>query len=371
MTAVCDVRRIVVLVLLSLGGAGCQTATGPQQPLAAVTVPETAEMATPAPLLPAPPATNGFVATSTAPASISATAWPTNWVHGWLPLETWTRYNQLDKPTQVTPGTNPVYQLRTAAGVMAIKVGSRTARCDGLECWLGHPPQLINGIPCINVLDAQKSLQPLLTLAGHRIRNEGTVVIDPGHGGKDGGTRSVVNGQLEKHYTLDWGLRLYWLLATNGWKVILTRTNDVDMSLAERVAVAEEANADLFLSLHFNSGLANRELNGVETYCLTPTGLPSSLVRDYEDDVTQVYPNNAYDDRNFQTALRLHRGLLQWTGAADRGVRRARFMGVLRGQNRPAVLIEGGYLSNPREATLISTPAYRQSLAVALAKALE
>ena len=65
------------------------------------------------------------------------------------------------------------------------------------------------------------------------------------------------------------------------------------------------------------------------------------------------------------------RSLLAATGAADRGVKRARFMGVLRGQNRPAILVEGGYLSNPEEARKIGTPAYRQKLAEAVAGALE
>jgi N-acetylmuramoyl-L-alanine amidase len=68
--------------------------------------------------------------------------------------------------------------------------------------------------------------------------------------------------------------------------------------------------------------------------------------------------------------MRIQRTLLKVTGAKDHGVRRARFMTVLRGQNRPAVLVEGGYLSNPREARRIADPAYRQKLAEAVAAAL-
>jgi N-acetylmuramoyl-L-alanine amidase len=70
-------------------------------------------------------------------------------------------------------------------------------------------------------------------------------------------------------------------------------------------------------------------------------------------------------------ARRIHRHLLSNTGSADRGIRRARFMDVLRGQNRPAVLIEGGFLSNPDESKAINTPAYRQRLAEGVARALE
>ena len=164
-------------------------------------------------------------------------------------------------------------------------------------------------------------------------------------------------------------MRLEPLLASNGWNVVLTRTTDVDTSLSNRVTLADEVNADLFVSLHFNSG-ARQDQAGIETYCLTPTGMPSTLTRDYEDDVSRVFPNNAFDEENLQYAVRLHRAVLEGTGGSDRGVRRARFMVVLRGQNRPAVLVEGGYLSNLREAQSIADPEYRQKLAEAVAKAL-
>src|SRR5262249_4081139 len=101
-----------------------------------------------------------------------------------------------------------------------------------------------------------------------------------------------------------------------------------------------------------------------------PTSLPSTLTRDYEDDTTRTFPNNAFDAENLQYAIRLHRSLLEATGETDRGVRRARFMGVLRGQNRPAVLVEGGYLSNPQEAQLPAESEYAQLLAEAVATAL-
>jgi N-acetylmuramoyl-L-alanine amidase len=151
----------------------------------------------------------------------------------------------------------------------------------------------------------------------------------------------------------------------------MTRTTDSDLALGDRVAIADQANADVFISLHFNSGSANRELAGIETYCLTPTGMPSHLTRNYDDDLRQVFPNNAFDEQNVQAAVRLHRALLERSGATDRGVRRARFMTVLRGQNRPAVLIEGGYLTNPAEAQRIASASYRQLLAEAVASGLQ
>jgi hypothetical protein len=98
--------------------------------------------------------------------------------------------------------------------------------------------------------------------------------------------------------------------------------------------------------------------------------MPSTLKRGYEDDASLTYANNSFDAENFLFALRLHYSLVKATGEVDRGVRRARFLGVLRGQNRPAVLIEGGYLSNPREARRIADPVFREKLAETLASVL-
>jgi len=162
------------------------------------------------------------------------------------------------------------------------------------------------------------------------------------------------------------------LMQHSGWRVLLTRTNDATLSLADRVAFADAAGADLFISLHFNStGNENAGPAGLETYCMTPAGLPSSLTRGYSDDARLVFLNNAFDDQNLRYAFRLHRSLLQVNGGKDRGVRHARFLDVLQGQNRPAVLVEGGYFSNPAEARQIADSNYRQQLAEAVAKALE
>jgi len=194
--------------------------------------------------------------------------------------------------------------------------------------------------------------------------------LDPGHGGQDAGAKSALSRSWEKQFTLDWAQRLQVLLVTNGWQVYLTRTDDREIPLSNRVAFAEERKADLFLSLHFNSAGADFAQAGLETYCLTPAGMPSALTRGYGDDPRLAFPNNAFDAQNLQLAFSVHRNLLQVNGQLDRGVRRARFLGVLRNQQRPAILIEGGYLSNKQEARLISEPAYRQKLAEAVARGL-
>lgn len=351
------VKPAVVAVGPNRGAAGPgPTAVPAPPPVAPPPVPEV-------PVVPASPVPS---------AASAALPWPSNWANAWIPLESWGRFNGVEGLRQSGSGFNATYQLATTNGVLLLRPGGQTLRFGGLDFWLGFTPRLIQGRPYIHAVDARKTLQPLLgpALPGWRGPRR-TIVIDPGHGGKDSGTRSCVNGEYEKHYVLDWALRLQQLLGAQGWNAVLTRTNDLFVPLGDRVALAERVRADLFLSLHFNAAPGNSDLAGVETYCLPPPGMPSTLRRGFGDDPAEVLPNNAFDDQNLLWATSLHRSLLLVAGMTDRGICRARFLGVLRNQNRPAVLIEGGYLSNPGEARRIGSPAYRQSLAEAIAKALD
>jgi N-acetylmuramoyl-L-alanine amidase len=287
----------------------------------------------------------------------------------WIPLARWSRDNHIGtvRRTSLTP--LPTFTLTTSNDVFVIQTKSLVAKWNGMDLYFGFEPQLIDDQLFVHVLDLKKNIEPLL----HRFvlpeKNNRVIVIDAGHGGLKGlGTTNIVNNRQEKEYTLDWARRLEPLLATNGWRVFLTRTNDADISLGDRVVFADEHKADLFISLHFNSPGLNQA--GVETFCTTPTGMPSTLKREFPDDPSLVFPNNAFDAENLKLALRLHEALVHADNTSDHGVKRARFMSVLRAQNRPAVLIEGGFLSNPREARRIDDPAYRQKLAEAVASAL-
>jgi N-acetylmuramoyl-L-alanine amidase len=290
----------------------------------------------------------------------------------WVSLGRWCGANGLAAPCPLAAAPAPSYALTTTNGIFVLRAGSQVALWDGLEVRLAFGPQIMDGQPRVHTLDLKKTIQPLV-LGTHVnfLRTNLTIVIDPGHGGQDSGTSSVLGYGSEKQFTLDWARRLGALLATNGWQVFLTRTNDTDLSLPNRIAFAEAHKAGVFLSLHFNSSAPNDQQVGLETYCLTPTGMPSTLTRGFGDDLGLAFPNNEFDAQNLQFALRVHRGLLQVNGRHDRGVRRARFLGVLRWQHCPAILVEGGYLSNPQEARRIADPAYRQKLAEAVAQALE
>ncbi len=284
-------------------------------------------------------------------------------------LNNWAVDNQLNPPQRLTGSPVVTYSISSRNGICVLEIGSREATWRGMSVHLGFTPEMIDGQIFVHGLDIIKTLSPLLLDPSPNFGPHKTIVIDPGHGGINGGTVSI-DGRAEKGFTLDWARRLGSLLSANGWTVYLTRTNDTDISLSNRVAVAEAHHADLFVSLHFNSSAPDHRQSGLETYCLTPTGMPSTLTRGYTDSWTDAYPNNAYDLENLQLAVRLHAALLSASGAEDRGIRRARFMGVLLGQRRPAVLIEGGYLSNAREADKIESGPYRQQLAEAVANAL-
>jgi N-acetylmuramoyl-L-alanine amidase len=289
----------------------------------------------------------------------------------WVSLDNWAADHGLGKPHLLSNMPVTTYAIGSSNGVMVLAIGSREAAWNGIEVHLGFGPQIIDGQILVYGPDVQKNLEPLLCDPPLVLPPaDPVIVIDPGHGGMNSGTHSILDGRFEKEFTLDWARRLAPLLAQEGWQVYLTRTNDVDESLSNRVAFAEAHHADLFISLHFNSLAPDKTPAGIETYCLTPTGMPSTLTRGYADYWSENFPNNAFDVGNLQLAVRLQGALLHETGLEDRGVCRARFIGVLHGQHRPAVLIEAGFLSNPSDARQIETPAFRQKLAQAVADAL-
>jgi len=290
----------------------------------------------------------------------------------WTSLNRWAAAHNVGAPHRLSDLPVTSYALGSKNGVMVLSIGSREATWNGVQISLGFTPEFIDGEVFLHGLDLQKNLEPLLCGPPLTFGTNRIIVIDPGHGGANPGTTSVLDGRLEKEFTLDWAKRLAPLLETNGWKVFLTRTSDVYVTNADRVVFAEARHADLFISLHFNS-TPNRDkkTGGLETYCITPTGMPSTLTRGFSDPWAEQLPNNAFDAQNLQLAVRIHDAVLRAMGIEDRGVRHSRFETVLRGQNRPAILIEGGYLSNPAEAKKIESPEYRQKLAEAVAEALK
>lgn len=343
--------------------------------------PEPAEGESPAAPLPLPPppseapVTQPMAAVRAEPPEADRTGLIDRWRRaatreGWLPLEYWSTSLGGGKPSRSKTGTNVWFEVSGQQWGVAVCPGTQRALWGGETLCLTFAPLLWRGQPMLHVLDAEKILAPLVWPVKPAALDGAVVVLDPGHGGANRGARNVATGRFEKDYTLDWALRAKPLLEQLGWQVVLTRTNDMDLSLPDRVAVADRVRADLFISLHFNSSATQSSLQGVESYWTSPVGLPTLLNRGFADNTVQAWPNNAFDAHNLRLALRVHQGVRSRIRGDDRGVRHARLLGVLRSQSRPAALVEGGYLCNPHEARRIADPNHRQLLAEGLADAL-
>ena len=302
-----------------------------------------------------------LLASRSAPSSYSVKVRGVEWVslQRWGALQRgW--YGRLRKGAD-----DSLHRLVIAGMRFDLRPKRRILTCQGMQIWLGFSPELINGHLYVHHLDIRKHLTPL----ANGMPSLGRVaVIDAGHGRDNKGTRSVFNKKYEKDYSLDWALRLKPLLERKGWRVFLTRSADSGMSLTDRVKFADRVKATLFISLHFNA--AARSVSGLETYCIAPLGMPSHLTRGHPDRVNTQVANNPWDESSFMLAARVHNQLLLSCRMTDRGVRRVRFMSVIKGQKRPAILVEGGYLSNPTEARKIDAAAYRQKHAEGIAAAL-
>jgi N-acetylmuramoyl-L-alanine amidase len=193
-----------------------------------------------------------------------------------------------------------------------------------------------------------------------------TVVIDPGHGGLDIGTRGAFGD--EKTYTLDLAQRLKAALRQRGLYVIMTRETDVRVDKQARGLLASEVSRSVLVSLHFNAD-RSRTVRGLETYAMTPMGMKSSNDQRAGADAGFGFLGNLRDSASLAMAAAVHSQIVHRTRCEDRGVRRARFA-VLKESERAAILIEGGYLTHPVEGALINQPGYRNHLAGAIAEGI-
>lgn len=211
----------------------------------------------------------------------------------------------------------------------------------------------------------------------------GRIVIDPGHGGHDTGTIGP-NGFTEKDLVLDVGLRLGRLLESKmGAEVVYTRDDDTFIPLESRTAVANQNQADLFLSIHANSS-RDRGARGVETYYLNFTSSEDALevaarenavseksIHELQDLVKKIALKDKIEEsREFASDVQgaLYAGISKKNaGLRNRGVKKAPFV-VLIGANMPSILAEISFLSNPGDERKLRTAEYRQKIAEALYK---
>jgi N-acetylmuramoyl-L-alanine amidase len=200
------------------------------------------------------------------------------------------------------------------------------------------------------------------------------VVIDAGHGGKDTGSIGPT-GYSEKDLVLDVAKRLKTLIETEiGAEVVMTRNDDTFVPLETRTAIANQQEADLFISIHANSS-RTKTVRGVETFFLNFTTSKESLdtasrenagsdksVHELSDLVKRiVLTEKVTESRELAERVQTSMSRAKGTGP-DRGVKQAPFV-VLIGANMPSILAEISFISNPDEEKVLKTPAYRQHLA--------
>ena len=224
------------------------------------------------------------------------------------------------------------------------------------------------------------------------------VVLDPGHGGENEGTRGV-GGELEKDEVLKMARSIKERLERDhpGLEVVLTRSADVDLALTTRAQLANAQDADLFISVHMNAA-ANKAATGVEVFYLATDkssplsergegswGQASSYLPEPEEVdiegptynvVGELLPTILSDlslarshRDSAELAAYLLSELVAASGRPSRGVRQANF-GVLRGVRIPAVVVELGFLSHPSEGRWLTTKAARSRVSGAFSRAL-
>ena len=221
-----------------------------------------------------------------------------------------------------------------------------------------------------------------------RVMNK-TVVIDPGHGAEDAGAVGP-NKRYEKIVNLNVAKNLYSLLKQRGYKVYLTRDNDTFIKVMNRTVLANDKNADIFISIHTNSVPKEKanEVTGIETFFLSPARNErakrvaaienKSDIREMSNSSKDVFLESLNRPRitaSHKLAIDVQAGLLQssrskYRDVKDSGVREGPFW-VLVGAQMPSILVELGYISHPTESKRLYDKSYQQLLANGIANGID
>lgn len=187
-------------------------------------------------------------------------------------------------------------------------------------------------------------LAPLLAFA----QEKPTIILDPGHGGKDQGAH--IRSIEEKKLTLRTSFLVKKHLEELGYRVVMTRARDVFLPLEKRVGIANGKSPSIFVSIHYNSA-ASPAAKGIEIYYYG---------------AGQVERKNSSKD----LASLILKQMVRETGASSRGVKNGNFQ-VIRDTSMPAVLIEAGFLTNNEERRLLGTHAYLEQLSKGVATGID
>jgi N-acetylmuramoyl-L-alanine amidase len=300
--------------------------------------------------------------------AIAANEWQVIKVNGhdYLSVDNISKFYGL--PAEVVPSGAKI-QTETADHPLEFVSGSREAMINGARSWLCFPVIELNGKSLVSRTDVAKTIEPLVR--PHRVPDVGkvqTVVLDPGHGGHDKG--QVSRYGAEKDFALDVARKLRPILQAKGLRVIMTREGDYFVPLEVRAKIANAARNSIFVSIHFNATNDDPNATGFEIFSFTPRGAPSTSDGTAAASSVNVQPGSSVDAQSLALSACIYHSVLGHLREYDRGIKRARFA-VLRLTKVPAVLIEGGFLTERGESKLISNKDWRAKLAGSIGIGIE
>src|SRR5690348_8349717 len=300
--------------------------------------------------------------------AIAASDWEVIKVNGhdYLSVDNISKFYGL--PAEVVPSGAKI-QSETSNHPLEFVSGSREAMINGARSWLCFPVIEHDGKSLVSRTDVAKTLEPLVR--PHRVPNVGkvqTVVLDPGHGGHDKG--QVSRYGAEKDFALDVARKLRAILQAKGFHVIMTREGDYFVPLEVRAQIANRARNAIFVSIHFNATNDDPNATGFEIFSFTPRGAPSTSDGNVTASSVSVQPGSSMDAQSLALSACIYHSVLGHIPEYDRGIKRARFA-VLRLTKVPAVLIEGGFLTERGESRLIANKDWRTKLAGAISVGIE
>jgi len=300
--------------------------------------------------------------------TLAADDWQLIKVNGrdYLPVENISKFYGL--PAEVASSGAQI-NLATVKNPLEFIRGSREVIINGARSWLCFPLLEQNGKFLVSRTDVAKTIEPLLR--PHRVANAGkirTVVLDPGHGGYDKG--AICRYGSEKNFALDVARQLRPLLQAKGLRVIMTREGDYFVPLEVRARIANAARDSIFVSIHFNATDRDPSATGFEIFSFTPRGAPSTSDNWVTSSSASVQAGSLVDAQSMALSACIYHSLLGHIPEFDRGIKRARFA-VLRQTKVPAVLVEGGFLTERGESRLIAKKDWRGRLAQAISVGIE
>src|SRR6266568_4286812 len=260
-------------------------------------------------------------------------------------------------------------QLETVSSPLEFVRGSREVMINGARSWLCFPIIENDGRFLVSRTDLAKTIEPLLR--PQRVPNAGkveTIVLDPGHGGHDKGALSRYGS--EKDFALDVARTLRPLLQAKGLRVIMTREGDYFVPLEVRAQIANAARNSIFVSIHFNATDDDPDATGFEIFSFTPRGAPSTSDTSLTLSSLDMQAGSTVDTQSMALSSCIYHSLLGHIPEFDRGIKRARFA-VLRLTRVPAVLIEGGFLTERGESELIAKNDWRTKLAQSISVGIQ